>query len=52
VRAALENYLDSASMRRSAYDLALDAGLIGRLHGAPADQSSNAKYLKGFGKRR
>jgi len=52
VRCALENYLGSSSRGRSAYDLAVDAGLIGRLHGAPADLSSNRRYLNGFGKRR
>ncbi len=52
VRYALENYLGSISTRRSAYDLAADAGLIGRLHGAPADLSVNRRHLNGFGKRR
>ena len=51
VRRALENYLGSISTRRTAYDLAVAAGLIGRLRGAPADLSSNRKYFNGFGKR-
>jgi len=52
VRRALENHLGSISTRHTAYDLAVAAGLIGRLHGAPADLSVNRKYLKGLGKRK
>ena len=52
VRCALENYLDSISTCRSAYDLAVDAGLISHLHGTPTDLSVNRRYLNGFGKGR
>jgi predicted DNA-binding protein len=39
VRAALENYLESEPREQSAYELALSAGVVGCLRGAPKDLS-------------
>ena len=52
VREALESYLGQASVARSAFDLAREAGLIGCVRGAPRDLSTNPKHFKGFGKGR
>ena len=52
VREALESYLAEASTPGSAYDLAREAGLIGRVRRGPSDLSTNRKYLEGFGKSR
>jgi metal-responsive CopG/Arc/MetJ family transcriptional regulator len=49
VRKALEIYLKPARSERSAYDLAQFAGLIGCVRRAPADLSTNRRYLKGLG---
>jgi len=49
VRAALEKYLDHASGDRTAYELALEAGLIGIAKDAPRDLSSNRRHFNGFG---
>ena len=51
VREALENYLRQAA-GQSAYELARQAGLIGRLKGAPRDLSTNPRHFKGFGEKR
>ncbi|MBZ5682298.1 MAG: ribbon-helix-helix domain-containing protein [Acidobacteriia bacterium] len=50
VRVALENYLDSRKGRRSAYELAEQAGIIGCAPGLPKDLSTNPRYFAGFGK--
>jgi predicted DNA-binding protein len=50
VREALESYFRHAGSE-SAYELAKQAGLIGRLKGAPRDLSTNPRHLKGFGKK-
>ena len=51
VREALESYLRQAS-GQSAYELARQAGLIGRLKGAPRDLSTSPRHFKGFGEKR
>lgn len=51
VREALENYFRQAGTE-SAYELAKQAGLIGRVKGAPQDLSTNPNHLKGFGRKR
>jgi hypothetical protein len=35
---------------RSAYELAVAAGLVGCIKGAPKDLSTNKQYFAGFGK--
>ena len=50
VREALENYLGHSGAKRSAYDLAEEAGIIGSVRNAPRDLSTNPRHLKGFGK--
>jgi hypothetical protein len=37
-------------VKRSAYELMAEAGLIGCVKGAPKDLSTNKRYFKGFGK--
>jgi predicted DNA-binding protein len=51
VREALETYFRQAS-GKSAYELAGEAGLIGRLKKAPRDLSTNPRHFKGFGEDR
>jgi predicted DNA-binding protein len=51
VRNALEGYLVQAEGRRSAYELAEEAGIIGTMPGAPKDLSTNRRHFKGFGER-
>jgi predicted DNA-binding protein len=51
VREALESYLRQTA-GQSAYELAKEAGLIGRVKGAPRDLSNNPRHLKGFGEKR
>jgi metal-responsive CopG/Arc/MetJ family transcriptional regulator len=50
VREALENYLARSKKKRSAYDLAEEAGIIGSARHAPKDLSTNPLHFKGFGK--
>jgi metal-responsive CopG/Arc/MetJ family transcriptional regulator len=50
VRIALENYLGGTRTQRSAYELAEEAGLIGCIHEAPRDLSTNRRHFEGFGK--
>lgn len=50
VRQALEEHLSKNYQGRTAYDLFLEAGLIGCAHGAPKDLATNKRYFKGFGK--
>ena len=45
VRDALENYLGEVPTPTSAYDLARAAGLIGCVHGARSDLSSNREHF-------
>lgn len=50
VREALEKYLAQAGATRPAYDLALEAGLIGCVRRAPRDLSTHPRHWAGFGK--
>jgi len=50
VRVALENYLSAENSTGSAYQLAKAAGLIGCVHRAPRDLSTNRRHFEGFGK--
>jgi predicted DNA-binding protein len=51
VRKALEGYLDRAAERRSAYELAEEAGIIGAVRDAAKDLSTNPRHFEGFGGR-
>ena len=51
VREALESYLRQTA-GQSAYELARQAGVIGRLKDAPRDLSTNPRHFKGFGEKR
>ena len=50
VREALETYLGNSKVERSAYDMAAEAGIIGAVHNAPKDLSTNRRHFKEFGK--
>lgn len=50
VREAVEAYLQGAEGTLSCYDLALKAGIIGRIKQSPTDMSTNRKYFRGFGR--
>jgi Ribbon-helix-helix protein, copG family len=50
VRQALEEHLAKSHSKRTAYELFLEAGLIGCAQGAPKDLATNKRYFKGFGK--
>lgn len=50
VRQALEEHLSKNRRERTAYDLFLEAGLIGSARGAPKDLATNKRYFKGFGR--
>ena len=50
VRQALEEHLSKNHSGRTAYDLFLEAGLIGCAHGTPKDLATNKRYFKDFGK--
>jgi predicted DNA-binding protein len=50
VREALENYLGHSGEERSAYELALEAGLVGCMKQAPRDLSTRVRHFEGFGK--
>lgn len=50
VRIALENYLRTGIASSSAYELAREAGLIGCIHDAAPDLSSNFHHFKVFGR--
>lgn len=52
VREALETYLSTVPDRPSAYDLALQAGVIGCAKSGPRDLSTNPEHFKGFGEKR
>ena len=52
IREALEDYIIKKNGEKTAYQLALEAGLIGCAKGLPSDLSTNQKYFKGFGKSR
>ena len=50
VRQALEEHLSKNERKHTAYDLFLEAGLIGCARGLPKDLATNKRYFKGFGK--
>ncbi len=50
VRQALEEHLSKNHQERTAYDLFLEAGLIGCASGAPRDLATNKRYFRGFSK--
>ena len=52
VRKALENFLNQPSKQRSAYDLAVEAGIIGIAKNLPKDLSTNRRHFKGFGEKK
>jgi hypothetical protein len=52
VRVALETYLGRGLSANSAYQLAEAAGLIGCVHRAPKDLSTNRRHFEGFGKKK
>jgi len=52
IRLAVENYLEKEPVRGSAYEAAKAAGLIGCVHRAPKDLSTNRQHFEGFGKDR
>lgn len=52
IREALEDYIVKKNTGKTAYQLALEAGLIGCAKELPPDLSTNKKYFKGFGKSR
>jgi len=52
VREALESYLAAVTEEVSAYDLALQAGVIGCAKPGPRDLSTNPKHFEGFGEKR
>ncbi len=49
VREALERQLPPARPAKSAYELAVKAGIIGIAHGQPSDLSTNPRHFDGFG---
>lgn len=50
VRHALQEYLSKNSDAKTAYDVFLEAGLIGCAPGLPRDLATNKRHFKGFGK--
>ncbi len=50
VRIALETYLGRGNARKSAYELAEEAGLIGCVRRAPKDLSTGRRHFQGFGR--
>lgn len=52
VREALESYLAAVTEEVSAYDLALQAGVIGCAKPGLRDLSTNPKHFEGFGEKR
>jgi hypothetical protein len=50
VRIALETYLGRVGARKSAHELAEEAGLIGCVRRAPKDLSTGRRHFEGFGK--
>jgi hypothetical protein len=50
VRTAVQEYLEAKIRPRTAYDAAMEAGLIGGVKNAPSDLSTNPRYFEGFGK--
>jgi len=51
VREALEKHLFRDTAPPTAYDRAVEAGLIGLVRSGKKDLSTNKKHLRGFGRR-
>lgn len=49
IREALEKVFVAPAKTQTCYELASKLGLIGMLKDAPADLSTNPKYMEGFG---
>ncbi len=49
-REALEKYLSEPCPGATAYDAALELGLIGSVKGTPKDLSANPEHFRDFGK--
>ncbi|HEU5400654.1 MAG TPA: CopG family transcriptional regulator [Terriglobales bacterium] len=50
IREALEKYLGKGGKKRTAYEAAEEAEIIGLVSDAPKDLSTNRRYFKGLGK--
>ena len=50
VREAVEAYLQGGEGTVTCYDLALKAGIIGRIKQSATDMSTNRKHFRGFGR--
>lgn len=50
IREALESYLRQSHGERLAYELAVEAGVIGCARRAAPDLSTNRRHFEGFGK--
>jgi hypothetical protein len=50
VREAVEAYLQGAEGVVTCYDLALKAGIIGKIKQPATDMSTNREHLRGFGR--
>jgi metal-responsive CopG/Arc/MetJ family transcriptional regulator len=50
IRLAVESYLEKEPVKGSAYEAAKAARLIGCVHRAPKDLSTNRRHFEGFGK--
>lgn len=49
IREALEKEFETPAKGQTCYEVASKLGLIGLLKDAPADLSTNPKYMEGFG---
>lgn len=49
IREALAKEFDTAPPRKTCYQLGMELGIIGCVDGAPADLSTNPRYMEGFG---
>ena len=49
IREALVKEFDAAPRVKTAYELGMELGIFGSIEGAPADLSTNPKYMEGFG---
>jgi len=50
VREAVEAYLQGGEEAVTCYDLALKAGVIGRIKQSATDMSTNREHFRGFGR--
>ena len=49
IREALVKEFDAAPRAKTCYELGMELGIFGSVEGAPADLSTNPKYMEGFG---